>query len=394
LTLLPLAGGCPPAPEKVSPLDAGSPLADPRMATADSPSAIASAAAEATVTADPVAVVSGQPIALKDLQRPVMEAYGLQFLLHLAQLELARQKAAQAGLSVGPEDVARERHITLDTWFRSAVDADAVNLEGQKKEEWLRNEYERLLPQFLESQRITMAEFDLAMRAGAYLRKLAEHQTRGKITEEALREAFRIEYGEKVRVRHIQLSNLQEVAEARRRLSSGEPFEKVAAEMSRDERSRRNGGEIRPFSRAERMWPAAFVETAFSLKNPGDISEPVNSGDALHLIRLEERIPPNRAVRFEDHRDILYQKLSNIMVAMRIRQLREELAAEAPRVLQINDPLLRRQFQERLQRARGEAPADPQHLRRVIRQDHPYPATAPAEGHREVARPPATMPGR
>jgi len=62
------------------------------------------------------------------------------------------------------------------------------------------------------------------------------------------------------------------MAEARRRVDAGEPFEKVAADLSRDERSRANGGRIRAFSALEQGWPREFVEAAFALKAPNDLS--------------------------------------------------------------------------------------------------------------------------
>lgn len=239
----------------------------------------------------------------------------------------------------------------------------------------------------------------MAVQTGACLRKLAEVQVIGKITDKDLLEAFNIEYGEKVRVRHIQLVNQKEAAEARRRLENGEAFERVAMEMSTDANSKRYGGEIRPFSRAERFWPAQFVDAAFALRKPGELSDTINDGQAFHIIRLEERIPPNKLAKFEEHKEYLREKLNGLMVQARAKILRAELAVQVGKSLKIEDPLLRRQYLERLERAEGSA--DAQQVRRDLEARRPAdndvrpaaPTTrSTSNGQPEVARPPATRP--
>jgi foldase protein PrsA len=343
-----------------------------------------------------VAFVNGRPITLDQLRRPVFEAHGLQFLLHLVQLEMARQKAAILDLSVDADDIAHERTLTLEQLFGNSIDASKLNLPEEDKHEFVRMEEERLLAQFLALQRISQPEFELALQTGAHLRKIAQAQLKDRISEENLREAFSIEYGEKVRVRHIQVANLREAAEARRRIDAGEAFEQVARELSRNNLSRQLGGEIRPFSRSDRFWPVKFVEASFELKNSGDLSDIIHTGDAYHLLKLEERIAP-RAVKFEDHKEIIREKLYNLLLQVRSKQLREELAAEARNVLRIEDSILRRQYQERMERAAGESGAEPEQIRRQIELDASPPTTPHHAGEQpggpEVARPPAIRPG-
>lgn len=348
-----------------------------------------------------LATVNGNPITADQLQRPMIDAYGLQFLLHLAQIELCKQNAAAVGLVLTPDDITSERQRTLDQMFKDAVPVDP-NISEDEHATFRKKEYDRLLEQFLLTQRISMPEFDLAMQTGAYLRKLAEPGLKEKITEEHAREGFGIMFGEKVRVRHIQLANMREVVETQRRLRNGEPFEKVASELTTDERSRPTGGELRAFSRAEPSWPQAFKDAAFSLKEPGEVSEPVHAGESIHLIKLIQKIPPNKSVSFETHKDYVREQLYNGLLIVRIKQLRESLAAEARSSLKIQDPVLRSQYLQRLERAAGESQRDPNLIRKEIGLDRlrtsstqpatappDQPATAPAEGR----RPPATMPG-
>jgi parvulin-like peptidyl-prolyl isomerase len=201
-----------------------------------------------------------------------------------------------------------------------------------------------------------------------------------------------------VKVRHIELRNMREVAEALRRLSEGkQTFDEIAAAMSLDEKSKNYGGSLRPFSRAERMWPTEFKEAAFALQNPGDLSPPISIGETIHLLKLDAKIPPNGAVKLENHREILRQELYNLMTDMRVKQIRQEIAVEAAQALKIEDPLLKKQYDQRMARTMGDVPRDRDEISKDLARERPstQPATQPAERiiGSGVARPPATRPG-
>jgi len=221
-----------------------------------------------------------------------------------------------------------------------------------------------------------------------------------KITEQHIRDGFGILFGEKARVRHIQAGNLRELTEVQRRLREGQAFEKVAAELSTDPRSRTVGGELRPFSRAEPSLSQAFKDAAFALKEPGDVSEPVQSGDYYHVIKLIAKIPPNSAVKYETHKEYVRDQLYKGLLTVRIRELREAMVVQTRAGLKINDPVLRKQYVERMERAAGESGRDPELLRKEIglqglQKPATRPATQPVSTYvPEDPRPPATMPGR
>ena len=353
---------------------------------------------------EPVARVNNMPITMEQLQRPLVEAYGLPILLHLAQLEVCRQRAAGAGITVTPKDIEEERQRTYEQMFKDAVPVETLKGTQKEKDEFRQKEYQRLLEMFLTNQRISKPEFDLAMQSNAYLRKLAEQGVREQITEEHLREGFNVMYGEKVKVRHIQLNDMREAVKAKSRLNDGEPFEKVAAEMSRDERTRGAGGlVVRPFTRNAPQWPEAFREAAFALE-VGEVSDPVLTGETVHLVKLEEKVPPSTAVKFEDHRNAVREELIKGLVIVRIGQFREQVQDQARRTLEIIDPVLLRQYKDKLEQATNAGNADPEVARRQMEADQqlrtttqptgeqpaqgPPPATNPAEG----LRPPATRP--
>ena len=92
-----------------------------------------------------------------------------------------------------------------------------------------------------------------------------------------------------VRASHILLPTEQAADAARARVvEGGEPFAAVAAEVSTDESTAGNGGDLGWFTREEMVAP--FAETAFSLE-PGAISEPVESEFGWHVIQVEEFDP-------------------------------------------------------------------------------------------------------
>ena len=92
-----------------------------------------------------------------------------------------------------------------------------------------------------------------------------------------------------VRAAHILLPTREAAEAARARVTEGgEDFATVARELSTDESTAANGGELGWFTREEMVAP--FAEAAFALE-PGSISEPVETEFGWHVIQVEERDP-------------------------------------------------------------------------------------------------------
>ncbi len=282
-----------------------------------------------------VARVGDRAVTMRELNGPLVDAYGLNILLNLLQLELAQKQAEEAKVSATDADVTAERDVTLKKMFADAENAD----------------YDELFEQFLGQQRITRPEFDIVMRINANLRKVAEPMLAGKITDEALQEAFRALYGEKVKVRHIQAANLQEIQEARARLEK-EPFEKVARDLSRNPRTKTAGGDLPEFSRAMTGLPEAFKDAAFALKE-GAVSDPIMADGAYHLIKLEKRIAPT-AVKFENVKESIRADLHERAIQATIRELRNQIGTTALEQMKIENPELQRQFEARREKNKEE----------------------------------------
>src|SRR5918996_780082 len=92
-----------------------------------------------------------------------------------------------------------------------------------------------------------------------------------------------------VHAAHILLPTREEAEAARARVSEGgEDFAAVARELSTDESTTANGGDLGWFTREEMVAP--FAEAAFALE-PGAISEPVETEFGWHLIHVIEQDP-------------------------------------------------------------------------------------------------------
>ena len=359
-----------------------------------------SAAQPAAVTQTPgvVAQVGGVNVTIEQLQRPLIEGYGLNVLLNLLQLEIAKEQAAKAGVKVTPQDIERETQITIDRMFEQSnqklldrvaaarsksaaarakgdgAEADKNEAEAKKIEEQIKTDNQKAFEQFLQNQRITRAEFGIVTETNAYLRKIAEPMLAGKISDDNLQEAFRSLYGETVKCRHIQCSNMQEIQDARARLDRGEPFAKVAQEMSRNSGTASLGGELPPFSVNTAGLPQAFKDAAFALKE-GEVSNAVVAEGGFHLILLEKRIPP-KAVKFEDVKESLREELYARGVDAAVKQLRQNLGNEAVKNLVINDPELKKQWDEKLKK-RDAAIRDKEQIRKQMQLEREHAATQP-----------------
>ena len=102
--------------------------------------------------------------------------------------------------------------------------------------------------------------------------------------------------GEKIEVSHILVGGndsqaVQKIREAQSKLAAGESWNNVWRKYSDEAAMKDNGGRIPAFRRGG-LGPdySSFENAAFSLEKPGSVSEPVQTAQGWHLIRLEKFI--------------------------------------------------------------------------------------------------------
>lgn len=74
-------------------------------------------------------------------------------------------------------------------------------------------------------------------------------------------------------------------------LKGGRKWEELCNEYSEDNATKSAGGKLRPFGVGALPSVPEFEKVAFTLQQPGDVSDPFQSGMGWHIIRLEKKIP-------------------------------------------------------------------------------------------------------
>ncbi len=152
---------------------------------------------------------------------------------------------------------------------------------------------------------------------------LVESLVAERVTEDTIRQM----YGEQVKlqqiddevlVRHILTQTREEAESARQRVLGGEDFTTVAFEVSRDTRTRIEGGSlgyVEP-ARLGEPYTSAIADTP-----TGEISQPFESDQGWHIFKVEERRTPPPATLEEMRPDIVtfltYEQISRILRELR-----------------------------------------------------------------------------
>jgi len=309
-------------PEPVAPVTATEPAFDPPR---EPPDAV-------------IALVNGRPILRDRLITMLIETRGLALLEQMILLAAAQRRAEEMGLEVTADDVQAAHEEALKQ-IAQPIGGEGLPLD--------RPAAEKLLREFLSAKNLSPVEWELRMKQRAFLRRVAAAEVeKMTVTDAMLREEYALAYGERVQIRHIQVSSLAAVERVRAALAR-EDFAAVARQMSENQITGAGGGLLPPFTRNDGSVPPLIRETAFDLK-PGEVSAAVQQDNWYHLIRLERRFPAS-GVRFENvDRDALRKRLLDRLTRQRQDALEEELFRSAR--VDIRDETLRRQFAEKYRR--------------------------------------------
>ena len=284
---------------------------------------------------DVLALADGEALSRQAFTSALMETHGARVLEQWVLLAAARAKARSLGLTVTRADIQASEDEALARIAEPTGDEPPLD----------RRTAARLLEEFLEARNISPLEWRLRVEQRAWIRRIAAWEVeRFEITEAILREEHESICGERVRIRHIQLSDLAAVERARARLAGGARFEDLAREMSGNPLTAARGGLMPPFARHDAAVPPLLRQAAFAL-TPGEVPPAVYENGQYHLITLAERIAPCA----ESFEQADRGRLRGRVVARLIERREETLEVELFRAarVEIRDPGLQRAFRAR-----------------------------------------------
>jgi len=168
--------------------------------------------------------------------------------------------------------------------------------------------YKIAVDKFKEDARRRQQEYEDTLQVESALRRLRSTDLAATDTDvEKYYSDHRAEYEKPVEIvaSHILVSTEADAQTALSRLKSGEAFDKVAREMSKDPATAVRGGKLAPFRRGTLV--PEFEEAAFALKN-GELSGIVKTQFGFHIIKkLAEKQLPARP--YAELKDEIRQKL-------------------------------------------------------------------------------------
>jgi len=222
----------------------------------------------------PAAQVNDAAIPLR-----VYERQALQAQLALAQqgvdLNSAQGKEAIKGLraqvlaqliddALIEQEAAKQNINPGDAEINNRVQQVIADAGGQTKF----NEY-------LTKNQLTLDDLCQQIRANVFSEALLARVTQDLPTQ-----------AEQVHVAHILFAKKEDAADALTKLKAGADFGALAKQVSLDEATRDNGGDLGWFPRG--VMPPEFEQAAFALK-PGEYSAIVSTQLGLHIIKVLER---------------------------------------------------------------------------------------------------------
>lgn len=239
------------------------------------------------------ATVNGEPIYAREVDRYVREI-GARFGVDFSKADAARQRQ-EVARSVLEQLI--ERTLILQEARRTGRLASDAAVEDRLRKIAASfpslQDFERTLTE----QGISRTELQERVRFELTVRRIVEDLKVPSPTEqearayfEAHRQAF--DEPERVRVRHVLVRTEAEARVALARLRRGEPFAKVAKDLSQDPGTRDRGGEVGLVAPGQTL--PDFERVAFSLK-PGELSEPVRTAFGYHIVQVTERLPAKKA---------------------------------------------------------------------------------------------------
>jgi len=332
-------------------------------APAPAPTAAEAPAAKPVAITDPVAVVEGQEIKKADMEREfgnMLKAQGI------PESQIPEDQRIQ-GYHIVLDDMIIEKLVTKRSQNEKVTDEE-VNAQWEKLKGNFGSEEE--LKKQLEKVGQTVDKVKVGIRERIRQQHWIDDQVKGKteVTDTDAEDFYKknpdqFQTPAQVRASHILIAvpedakpevvaqkekAAQEIAD---RVKKGEPFDKLAKELSEDPSAKENSGDLNFFTK-EQMVPE-FSNAAFAMKKD-EISNPVRSSFGYHIIKVTDR-KDAEVVTLEKAKPRLIAYLQQQKKSTEIEKVVREIRDKAD--VKINLPAAP---QPAAEAAPGAAPAAPQ----------------------------------
>ena len=312
-------------------------------AAATPPTAAPAAASEPE---KPIAVINGRPIDNKKFDEFLKEVAGLRVFQRVLDVVLVQQAFAGAGITITPDDAKTEGNRTLAE-IKAQPGGDALT----------EKQLEAALAQMIQQRGMTDVEFQMGLQQAAGLRLLVKSQLEAP-TDAEVQEAFQAEYGDKVQVELITTRNLNEAAKVRTRIGKGEdPKDAAWAEhvawqqiiISANNTSPKPVSDFKDLAfGGPGVKPMAEKELSATIPYTAPGGSPV-----FYMVYLDKRIPKQN-VTLKDVRAKVEKDLANAQETTLMNQRMAYLRANMS--LEINDPIIRQEWQAFIERMKAMQP--------------------------------------
>lgn len=227
----------------------------------------------------------GRPLVARVNDAPIfLDAYEQQ----VAQMAQALQAqavdpttaAGQAALNQAKQQVLNaliEQLIIEQQAETLGISISEEMLEARVQESIAQGQGQAQFETWLAANSLTLTEFERLLRSELIANQLFEHVT-GGVPDRA----------EQIRVRHIQVADEALARQIIEQLKGGADFAGLAQDLSVDDNSRTNGGDLGWLARGMAPLPPEVERIAFSLQ-PGQVSGPIGPKVGFHIIKLEEK---------------------------------------------------------------------------------------------------------
>lgn len=157
----------------------------------------------------------------------------------------------------------------------------------------------------------------------------------------------------KVQVAHIMIANTQRdstlvpenrIKEIYRSIQEGDSFDSLAKQFSDDKSSAAKGGVMNPFKSGD-IRSEIFINSAFGLKDMGDISKPIQTQFGWHILKLISKTPvePYEKIKLDIEQKVKRDARSKIIRQKMLKKLKQQYKISQPSLeslaalIEIND---------------------------------------------------------